>query len=75
MACLIVLLLTVPGTENSESDADKDAQEQLWDEKKVSVGQRRAAQCSRVMHKSWLNSTFFFSFSLLLCFFFFFALG
>uniref|UniRef100_A0A3Q2DVR4 CREB regulated transcription coactivator 1b n=1 Tax=Cyprinodon variegatus TaxID=28743 RepID=A0A3Q2DVR4_CYPVA len=34
-----VLLLTVPGTENSESDADKDAQEQLWDEKKVSVGQ------------------------------------
>uniref|UniRef100_A0A3Q2CKU4 CREB regulated transcription coactivator 1b n=1 Tax=Cyprinodon variegatus TaxID=28743 RepID=A0A3Q2CKU4_CYPVA len=31
-----VLLLTVPGTENSESDADKDAQEQLWDEKKVS---------------------------------------
>uniref|UniRef100_A0A8C9X1Q6 CREB regulated transcription coactivator 1 n=1 Tax=Sander lucioperca TaxID=283035 RepID=A0A8C9X1Q6_SANLU len=27
-----VLLLTVPGTENSESNADKDAQEQLWDE-------------------------------------------
>ncbi|KAF6734430.1 CREB-regulated transcription coactivator 1 [Oryzias melastigma] len=29
-----VLLLTVPGTENSESDADRDAQEQLWDDKK-----------------------------------------
>ncbi|XP_051232484.1 CREB-regulated transcription coactivator 1b isoform X3 [Dicentrarchus labrax] len=29
-----VLLLTVPGTENSESNADKDAQEQLWDDKK-----------------------------------------
>uniref|UniRef100_A0A3Q3F4D3 CREB regulated transcription coactivator 1b n=1 Tax=Kryptolebias marmoratus TaxID=37003 RepID=A0A3Q3F4D3_KRYMA len=29
-----VLLLTVPGTENSESDADKDAQKQLWDDKK-----------------------------------------
>uniref|UniRef100_A0A8D0CQ97 CREB regulated transcription coactivator 1 n=1 Tax=Sander lucioperca TaxID=283035 RepID=A0A8D0CQ97_SANLU len=30
-----VLLLTVPGTENSESNADKDAQEQLWDGEKV----------------------------------------
>ncbi|XP_069009456.1 CREB-regulated transcription coactivator 1b isoform X3 [Embiotoca jacksoni] len=29
-----VLLLTVPGTENSESCADKDAQKQLWDDKK-----------------------------------------
>ncbi|XP_030582604.1 CREB-regulated transcription coactivator 1b [Archocentrus centrarchus] len=29
-----VLLLTVPGTENSESSADKDAQKQLWDDKK-----------------------------------------
>ncbi|XP_041791085.1 CREB-regulated transcription coactivator 1b isoform X2 [Chelmon rostratus] len=29
-----VLLLTVPGTENSDSNADKDAQEQLWDDKK-----------------------------------------
>ncbi|XP_030289220.1 CREB-regulated transcription coactivator 1b isoform X1 [Sparus aurata] len=30
-----VLLLTVPGTENSESNADnKDAQDQLWDDKK-----------------------------------------
>ncbi|XP_062280346.1 CREB-regulated transcription coactivator 1b [Scomber scombrus] len=29
-----VLLLTVPGTENSESNADKDAQEQLWDDEK-----------------------------------------
>ncbi|XP_031162907.1 CREB-regulated transcription coactivator 1b isoform X3 [Sander lucioperca] len=29
-----VLLLTVPGTENSESNADKDAQEQLWDGEK-----------------------------------------
>ncbi|XP_041861143.1 CREB-regulated transcription coactivator 1b isoform X2 [Melanotaenia boesemani] len=29
-----VLLLTVPGTENSESNADKDAQKQLWDDKK-----------------------------------------
>ncbi|KAM9762272.1 CREB-regulated transcription coactivator 1b isoform 1-T1 [Menidia menidia] len=29
-----VLLLTVPGTENSESDADKDAQKQLWNDKK-----------------------------------------
>ncbi|XP_076581282.1 CREB-regulated transcription coactivator 1b isoform X4 [Chaetodon auriga] len=29
-----VLLLTVPGTENSESNADKDVQEQLWDDKK-----------------------------------------
>uniref|UniRef100_A0A3B3XUS1 CREB regulated transcription coactivator 1 n=1 Tax=Poecilia mexicana TaxID=48701 RepID=A0A3B3XUS1_9TELE len=33
-----VLLLTVPGTENSESDADKDVQKQLWDDKKVPVG-------------------------------------
>uniref|UniRef100_A0A3B4ARE0 Uncharacterized protein n=1 Tax=Periophthalmus magnuspinnatus TaxID=409849 RepID=A0A3B4ARE0_9GOBI len=30
-----VLLLTVPGTENSESNADKDGQKQMWDEKKV----------------------------------------
>uniref|UniRef100_A0A7N9B1D9 CREB regulated transcription coactivator 1b n=1 Tax=Mastacembelus armatus TaxID=205130 RepID=A0A7N9B1D9_9TELE len=29
-----VLLLTVPGTENSESNADKDSQKQLWDDKK-----------------------------------------
>lgn len=29
-----VLLLTVPGTENSEANADKDAQKQLWDDKK-----------------------------------------
>ncbi|XP_006792150.1 CREB-regulated transcription coactivator 1b [Neolamprologus brichardi] len=29
-----VLLLTVPGTENSETSADKDVQEQLWDDKK-----------------------------------------
>ncbi|XP_042369510.1 CREB-regulated transcription coactivator 1b isoform X4 [Plectropomus leopardus] len=29
-----VLLLTVPGTESSESNADKDAQKQLWDDKK-----------------------------------------
>ncbi|XP_039666887.1 CREB-regulated transcription coactivator 1b isoform X4 [Perca fluviatilis] len=29
-----VLLLTVPGMENSESNADKDAQEQLWDGEK-----------------------------------------
>ncbi|XP_055077373.1 CREB-regulated transcription coactivator 1b isoform X2 [Periophthalmus magnuspinnatus] len=29
-----VLLLTVPGTENSESNADKDGQKQMWDEKK-----------------------------------------
>lgn len=29
-----VLLLTVPGTENSESNADKDVQKQLWDDKK-----------------------------------------
>ncbi|XP_040896739.1 CREB-regulated transcription coactivator 1b isoform X1 [Toxotes jaculatrix] len=28
-----VLLLTVPGTENSESNADKDAQKQLWNDK------------------------------------------
>ncbi|XP_076009479.1 CREB-regulated transcription coactivator 1b isoform X2 [Genypterus blacodes] len=28
-----VLLLTVPGAENSESNADKDAQKQMWDEK------------------------------------------
>uniref|UniRef100_H3DR64 CREB regulated transcription coactivator 1 n=1 Tax=Tetraodon nigroviridis TaxID=99883 RepID=H3DR64_TETNG len=28
------LLLTVPGTEKSEPNADKDSQEQLWDEKK-----------------------------------------
>lgn len=27
-------LLTVPGTESSESNADKDVQEQLWDDKK-----------------------------------------
>ncbi|XP_038147480.1 CREB-regulated transcription coactivator 1b isoform X2 [Cyprinodon tularosa] len=37
-----VLLLTVPGTENSESDADKDAQEQLWDEKKDDASQPNA---------------------------------
>ncbi|XP_071380511.1 CREB-regulated transcription coactivator 1b [Centroberyx affinis] len=29
-----VLLLTVPGTEDSESNADKDAQKQMWDDKK-----------------------------------------
>ncbi|XP_072245382.1 CREB-regulated transcription coactivator 1b [Leuresthes tenuis] len=29
-----VLLLTVPGTENSESNADEEAQKQLWDDKK-----------------------------------------
>ncbi|KAM9383994.1 CREB-regulated transcription coactivator 1b [Pholidichthys leucotaenia] len=29
-----VLLLTVPGTENSEPNADEDAQKQLWDDKK-----------------------------------------
>ncbi|KAI3368644.1 hypothetical protein L3Q82_025650 [Scortum barcoo] len=29
-----VLLLTVPGTENSESNADKEGQKQLWDDKK-----------------------------------------
>ncbi|XP_034439088.1 CREB-regulated transcription coactivator 1b isoform X2 [Hippoglossus hippoglossus] len=29
-----VLLLTVPGMEDSESNADKDAQEQLWNDKK-----------------------------------------
>ncbi|XP_018528531.1 CREB-regulated transcription coactivator 1b isoform X3 [Lates calcarifer] len=29
-----VLLLTVPGTENSESNADKDVQKQLWNDKK-----------------------------------------
>uniref|UniRef100_A0A8C6TNI8 CREB regulated transcription coactivator 1 n=1 Tax=Neogobius melanostomus TaxID=47308 RepID=A0A8C6TNI8_9GOBI len=29
-----VLLLTVPGTENSESNADKDVQKQLWDDEK-----------------------------------------
>ncbi|XP_035990137.1 CREB-regulated transcription coactivator 1 isoform X2 [Fundulus heteroclitus] len=34
-----VMLLTVPGTENSESDADKDAQKQLWDEKKDDASQ------------------------------------
>lgn len=28
----------MPGTENSESNADKDAQEQLWDDKKVLMG-------------------------------------
>lgn len=31
-------LLTVPGTESSESNADKDAQDQLWDDKKVPEG-------------------------------------
>ncbi|MED6235077.1 CREB-regulated transcription coactivator 1, partial [Ataeniobius toweri] len=34
-----VLLLTVPGTENSESDADKDAQKQLWNDKKDDASQ------------------------------------
>ncbi|XP_014835995.1 PREDICTED: CREB-regulated transcription coactivator 1-like isoform X3 [Poecilia mexicana] len=34
-----VLLLTVPGTENSESDADKDVQKQLWDDKKNDASQ------------------------------------
>lgn len=29
-----VLLLTVPGTENSDSNTDKDVQKQLWDDKK-----------------------------------------
>lgn len=28
----------MPGTENSESNADKDAQEQLWDDTKVLTG-------------------------------------
>jgi len=37
---LLVLLLTVPGTENSESN--EDAQEQLWDDKKVLTGKGRA---------------------------------
>uniref|UniRef100_A0A672JQC4 CREB regulated transcription coactivator 1 n=1 Tax=Salarias fasciatus TaxID=181472 RepID=A0A672JQC4_SALFA len=41
-----VLLLTVPGTESSESNADKDAQKQLWDDKKVPMGQGRAAKCT-----------------------------
>lgn len=35
----------MPGTENSESNADKDAQKQLWDDKKVQMGQGRAAEC------------------------------
>lgn len=32
-----MLLLSVPGTENSESDTDTDAQKQLWDDKKVQM--------------------------------------
>uniref|UniRef100_A0A673ASF3 CREB regulated transcription coactivator 1 n=1 Tax=Sphaeramia orbicularis TaxID=375764 RepID=A0A673ASF3_9TELE len=35
-----VLLLTVPGTENSESNAEKDAQKQLWEDKKRSYNRR-----------------------------------
>ncbi|XP_047231700.1 CREB-regulated transcription coactivator 1-like [Girardinichthys multiradiatus] len=34
-----VLLLTVPGTENSESNADNDAQKQLWNDKKDDASQ------------------------------------
>lgn len=30
----------MPGTESSESNADKDVQEQLWDDKKVPVERR-----------------------------------
>uniref|UniRef100_A0A3Q4B0K8 Uncharacterized protein n=1 Tax=Mola mola TaxID=94237 RepID=A0A3Q4B0K8_MOLML len=32
------LLLTLPGTENSESNADTNSEEQLWDDKKVPIG-------------------------------------
>uniref|UniRef100_A0A3P8R514 CREB regulated transcription coactivator 1a n=1 Tax=Astatotilapia calliptera TaxID=8154 RepID=A0A3P8R514_ASTCA len=39
-----VLLLTVPGTENSETSADNDVQKQLWDDEKVPMGQGRAAE-------------------------------
>uniref|UniRef100_A0A3P8R2W2 CREB regulated transcription coactivator 1 n=1 Tax=Astatotilapia calliptera TaxID=8154 RepID=A0A3P8R2W2_ASTCA len=43
-----VLLLTVPGTENSETSADNDVQKQLWDDEKVPMGQGRAAECTPV---------------------------
>lgn len=39
----------MPGTENSESNADKDAQKQLWNDKKVLMGEGRATRCTRVM--------------------------
>lgn len=38
----------MPGTENSETSADKDVQKQLWDDKKVPTGQGRAAECTPV---------------------------
>lgn len=31
----------MPGTENSESNADKDVQKQLWNDKKVLMGEGR----------------------------------
>lgn len=31
----------MPGTESSESNADKDVQEQLWDDKKVPVERKK----------------------------------
>lgn len=39
----------MPGTENSESNADKDAQKQLWDDKKVLLGKGRGYACTLVM--------------------------
>lgn len=32
---ILVLLLTMPGTGEPESDMDKDGQKQIWDYKKV----------------------------------------
>lgn len=32
----------MPGTESSESNADEDAQTQLWDDEKVLMGKGRA---------------------------------
>uniref|UniRef100_A0A3Q4G7M6 CREB regulated transcription coactivator 1b n=1 Tax=Neolamprologus brichardi TaxID=32507 RepID=A0A3Q4G7M6_NEOBR len=55
-----VLLLTVPGTENSETSADKDVQEQLWDDKKVPMGQGRAAECTLVTQDLSHDFSFFF---------------
>ncbi len=39
----------MPGTDNSESNADKDGQEQLWDDKKVLMGKDKGCACTVVV--------------------------
>lgn len=48
----------MPGTENSESSADEDAQKQLWDDTKVPMGQGRAADCTLMTQDMRLTIAF-----------------